>query len=87
MVPAADGKPRIELTRGSMKKEKNPPHPLAPGAANELFTSEPPLRVSNVPSSLNSIVPALPLIGSFGGGGDVSPLVKSITIGFEFEPM
>jgi len=33
------------------------------------------------------LVRPLMVIGSLGGGGFVSPVVKSITIGFEFDPM
>ena len=87
LVPAGEGRPTIELTSGSMKKENSPPHPFAPGAANELLSSAPPLSVNIVPASFFSAVPAEPWIGSFGGGGEVSPLVKSIVTGLESEPM
>lgn len=60
-LPEAAGVPRIELTSGSTRKEKNPPHPLAAGAASVLLTRPPPMIVIRVNSSLDDRVPALPL--------------------------
>ena len=87
LVPAGEGSPTSELTSGSMKNENNPPHPCAPGAAKELLTSCSPAQANSVSASLISGVPTEPVIGSLGGGGEVLPLVKSITTGLESEPM
>ena len=86
--PALDGTPRISLTSGSTAHEKrNPPQPLAPSSsANELSTSAPPVRRTRLPDSRISRLPALPLIGLFGDGGLVVPVVRFSTIGFEEEP-
>ena len=45
------------------------------------------MTVTSVNPELNEGVPLSPLIGLFGDGGDVSPVVNSITIGWAFEPM
>jgi hypothetical protein len=71
----------IESTSGSMKKEKIPPHPLTPGATNELFTNLPPLTVRIVNAGLNANDPAAPL------SAPSVPVVKLICTGLEFDPM
>ena len=89
LVPAGEGTPTIELTNGSTSHENRiPPQPLAPGAANELSTSLFSLNamIVNAPDSAAN-VPGLPLIGLFGAGGEVVPVVRFSVIGLEFEPM
>src|ERR1051326_7533843 len=75
-----------ELTNGSTRNEKSPPQPFAPGAPNAVFTGTPTDSVST-PASLTFASPALPWMGLFGGGGEVSTVVESIGTGLEFEPM
>src|SRR5664280_925679 len=87
LCPAAAGMPSLALIKGSMRNEKIPPHPLAPGAANELLTREFLLIVRILPSGLLSSVPALPLICLFGSGGLVVSVVKLMTTVLAFEPM
>ena len=74
LLPEADGSPSSQFTAlvdetVNMPKRICEPHPSASGAANVLFTSSFFLRMSRLPSSLNSASPRLPLIGSFGNGG------------------
>ncbi len=85
-LPAADGRPSLLSMIGPIKNANRPPHPSDLGAANELFTSELFLIVSS-PDSLNDNSPGLPVIGLFGAGGLVVPVVNSITSGAALEPM
>jgi hypothetical protein len=67
--PAAAGSPAESLTIGLISEERNPPQPPASGAAQALSTRVVPLASSRLPSSRNSISPALPSIGLVGLGG------------------
>src|ERR1043166_6817375 len=79
--PDGEGVPRIELTSGSTKSEKMPPHPFAPGAAKVPLPRLPPSIVTRVNSSLKKISPTEPF------SAPLVPVVKSIWIGAELEPM
>src|SRR5215475_10524899 len=90
LVPAAAGRPDAELTSPLMLIGMNPnrvsTQPFAPGALNELSTNVPFLasRISRTGSKPTST--GLPLIGLFGGGGLVVPVIMLRLIGLDGEP-
>src|ERR1700709_1813246 len=69
-----------------MKPNSVRTQPLAPGAANELSTEVPFLAFWISFSGSNSRNGSFPVIGLFGGGGAVVPVVRLRTIGAAVEP-
>src|SRR5262245_38159406 len=76
--PAADGSPTIAFTAASRLPPE--PQPLAAGTEKALSTRSVTPTVIWVNSSTNSRSAKLPLIGVFGGGGLVVPVVRLSTI-------
>src|SRR6476646_9589629 len=86
-LPAAAGKPAEALMIGSrMSSARNPPQPVAPGAAQALSTSLLLLSCRIRPSSRNLTVPEAPSIEVLGGGGLVFQVVSSHQTGELEEP-
>src|SRR2546423_1874153 len=86
--PAAAGSPASRSTAGSTTGERIPAQPLAPGAAKALSTSDVPVAVAILPRPANDdACPRDPLMGPFGGGGLVVPVVRFNTTGSPSDPM
>ena len=88
LCPAADGRLSSASTAGSTMDENASAAAFGSrrrvGVVHEFTPAEGDQR--ELPRCVRTCLPQ-PLIGSFGGGGSVVPVVKSITIGLEFEPM
>src|SRR4051794_39583854 len=85
-LPAAEGRPIWPLMIGLTRKARMPPQPLAAGADQALSTSWAFLSLRIRAPSRNSTSPAVPVIGSLGLGGLVTPVVSSHLIGEPEEP-
>src|ERR1700742_2663172 len=87
-VPAAAGSPTRVLTRPLIRPKPIRSQPVAAGAENELPTRLLPVD-PNTPGGEGSNVNWLtrPLIGLFGGGGLVVPVVRTRLIGLPAEPI
>ena len=86
--PSSEGSLSLASTIGSMMNEKNSPQPSAFGTEKALSTKEFSLSVSRkCPNSFLLLsLPTLPLIDLFGASGEVLPVVRCSSIGFDSEP-
>ena len=87
-LPAGEGRPTAVSTIGSTSGASTPPQPVAPGADQVLSTSRPMTPAARLrPPGSTERPPPTPLIGLFGGGGDVKPAVRFQTIGELLDPI